>query len=51
MPVPRQPFRSFTVDPVVTVQLVRDDGACWESTFSPAENRANTGTRDEARFP
>lgn len=51
MPVPRQPFRFFAVDPAVTVQLVRDDGLCWESTFTPAGGRANAGTRYESRLP
>jgi hypothetical protein len=51
LPAPRHPYRLFAQDPALTVQLVRDDGTCWESTFTPAANRWHVATRFEARVP
>jgi hypothetical protein len=51
MPMPWHPLRFFAEEPAVTVQLVRPDGGCWESTFTPAANHANSGTRFDARLP
>ncbi len=51
LPVARHPYRLFGQDPVLTLQLVRDDGTCWESSFGPATNRWHVATRFEARLP
>jgi len=51
LPIPRYPYRLFAQDPALVVQLVRDDGTCWESTFGPATNRWHVATRFEARLP
>ncbi len=51
LPAPRYPYRFFGQDPALVVQLVRDDGTCWESSFGPVANRWHTATRFEARLP
>jgi uncharacterized delta-60 repeat protein len=48
---PAAPETMFAQDPLVIIQLVSSDGACWHSQFAVGETRTNDGVKFSASFP